>query len=76
MGAIMLSLSDAEYDAIATACRPLPPHNRDAFLRELAAALQGRELGPGIVFRTIATVQRRYFDPPDLSRSGYGSKYR
>jgi hypothetical protein len=73
----MLSLSDAEYDAIATACRPLPAHARNAFLKELAAALQShRELGPGLVFRTIAVVQRKHFDPPDLSRSGYGSKYR
>jgi hypothetical protein len=75
MGATMLSLSDAEYDAIATACRPLPAQNRDAFLRDLAAALQGHELGPGLLHRTIAVVQRRYFDPPDFS-SGYGSKYR
>jgi hypothetical protein len=76
MGPSMLSLSDAEYDAIQTACRPLPAQNRDAFLRDLATALEGhRELGPGIVFRTIAVVQRKYFDPPDFS-SGYGSKYR
>jgi hypothetical protein len=74
--AMSLSLSDDEYTAVMTACQPLPARSRDAFLRELAAALQGRELGPGIVFRTIAVVQRRYFDPPDLSRSGYGSKYR
>jgi hypothetical protein len=71
-----LSLSDAEFTAVMTACQPLPARNRDAFLRELAAALQGRELGPGLLFRTIAQVQRRHFDPPDLSRSGYGSKYR
>jgi hypothetical protein len=73
----MLSLSDEERDAILAACKPLPAYARDAFLREIATTLEGyRELGPGLVFRTIAQVQRKHFDPPDLSRSGYGSKYR
>jgi hypothetical protein len=74
--AMPLSLTDDEFTAVLTACQPLSAHSRDAFLRDLATALQGRELGPGLVFRTIAQLQGRYFDPPDLSRSGYGSKYR
>jgi hypothetical protein len=70
-----LSLSDDEFTAVMSACKPLPARHRDAFLRELATALQGRELGPGTVHRAIVATQRKFFDPPDLS-PGYGSKYR
>ena len=41
--------------------------DRGAFLHDVAAALQGQELGDGAVYRTIAQVQRRYYDPPILS---------
>ena len=65
-----LKLSDAELDAVFAACRPLQPAARDAFLQELADALQRYpEVGPGILHRTIATLQRKYFDPPDFSGS-------
>jgi hypothetical protein len=26
--------------------------------------LQGQDLGDGVVYRTIARVQKRYYDPP------------
>jgi len=34
------------------------------FLRDVAAALQGRELGDGLVARTCVEVQRRYLRLP------------
>jgi hypothetical protein len=75
--AMPLSLSDDEFRAVLNACQPLPAHAHDAFLRDVATALQGcGELGPGVVFRTIAAVQRRHFDPPDLSRGYSAGKYR
>jgi hypothetical protein len=62
-------LSDSELDAVMAAARPLPVERRDAFLQAVASALQGcREVGPGVVYRVAAQVQREFFDPPDLTR--------
>lgn len=49
---------------------PLAVGDRDAFLRDVAAALCGQELGDGAVYRTIAQVQRKYFDAP-IATAGY-----
>jgi hypothetical protein len=49
------------------AARPLDPDLRDPFLRAVAAALQGHAIvGPGLVARTCAELQRQFFDPPQL----------
>jgi hypothetical protein len=65
-----LALSDDELAQVMAACRSLPVRDRDAFLQGVAEALRScDEIGPGAVHRAIVTVQRRHFDPPDLSRS-------
>jgi hypothetical protein len=70
-------LSDSELDAVMTAARPLPVERRDAFLQQIASTLSNcGELGPGVVYRVIAQVQREHFDPPDTNESGGTSKYR
>jgi hypothetical protein len=63
-----LALSDAELDAIMTACLPIPVERRDAFVHAVAEALAngGETVGPGSVHRAIVATQRRLFDPPDL----------
>jgi hypothetical protein len=72
-----LRLSDSELDAVFAAARPLDPDLRDPFLRAVANALQGRTIiGPGVVARTCAELQRQFFHPFDLSRSNGTSKYR
>jgi hypothetical protein len=73
-----VALSDASLAAIFDAARPLPVHVRDSFLQEVAIMLHGcTEVGPGVVHRICAEVQRRHFDPPDLGRApGVASKYR
>ena len=63
-----LALTDSELDAVLAAARPLPVERRDAFLQAVAAELRGREVGPGLVHRVVAQVQREFFDTPDLSR--------
>jgi hypothetical protein len=70
-----LALSDSDLDAIMTACRPLQPRDRDQFLKDIAVELASLPmLGEGAVYRAIATVQKRHWDPPHL---GYASgKYR
>jgi hypothetical protein len=48
-----IRLSDSELDAVMSAARPIPVGQRDAFLQQVAAELQGRELGPGVVYRVL-----------------------
>jgi hypothetical protein len=39
----------------------------DAFLQEIAIMLHSCvEIGPGVLHRIVAEVQRRHFDPPDI----------
>ena len=60
-----IRLTDSQLDAVLAAARPLAVGDRDAFLQDVAAALQGRsEIGDGDVYRAIADVQRRHHDPP------------
>lgn len=66
----MLGLSDHELDAVMAAARPLRPKDRDPFLRDVAAELANqRERGPGVIYRVVRETQRKFFDPPNLSRS-------
>lgn len=72
-----IRLSDDELTAVMAAARPLPVARRDDFLQAVAAALDGRELGPGLVHRVCSKIQRRFFDPPDLGQApGRAGKYR
>jgi hypothetical protein len=71
----IIRLSDDELDAVMLAARPLRPHDRDAFLQEVANALAGcSEIGPGTVAKACRAAQRKFFDPPELSHDV--SKYR
>ena len=73
-----IRLSDAELDAVMAAARPIAVERRDAFLQDVATLLHGCvEIGPGVMHRICAEVQRRHFYAPDLSRAAGGSgKYR
>jgi hypothetical protein len=71
-----LALTDEQLHAVMRAAFPLQPRDRDAFLRDVATALQGiSELGPGLLHRVVCEVQRRYWDPPLQADNG-GSKWR
>jgi hypothetical protein len=72
-----ICLSDSELDCVMSAARPLPVERRDALLQQVAAELAGcGEIGPGVVHRVCAEVQRQFFEPPDLGRACDQSKYR
>jgi hypothetical protein len=62
-----LALTDDQLAAVMRAAQPLAVGDRDKFLQDVAAALRGQELGDGAVYRTIAQVQRKYYDPPIMS---------
>ena len=70
-GAGARSRSRRKHNAIALG----RPHDRDAFLQEVANALAGcSEIGPGTVAKACRTTQRKFFDPPALCHDV--SKYR
>jgi hypothetical protein len=62
-----LHLTDDQLTAVMRAAEPLAIGDRGAFLLDVAAALAGQELGDGTVYRAIAQVQKRYYDPPILA---------
>jgi hypothetical protein len=59
-------LSDDQLAQIFRCAEPLAPADRSAFLRYVAAGLDGRELGDGLVLPVCRKVQRRYWRAPDL----------
>jgi hypothetical protein len=70
----MISLSDSELAAVMDAARPIPPRDRDQFLRDVANELaRYPEVGPGVIGRVVAKTQRAHLAP----RTGHnvGSKY-
>ncbi len=65
-----LSLSDAEYAAVQAAAAPIHPLQRSAFLQALAKELELHPIvGPGLVHRLAADVQRRYVIAPERETS-------
>lgn len=64
----MISLSDDELNAILLAAGSIPVEHRDAFLRGVADQLAHcAVLGPGIIHRTVISLQRKYYEPVDTS---------
>ncbi|HKH27224.1 MAG TPA: hypothetical protein VKA61_02690 [Sphingomicrobium sp.] len=61
-----VALTDHELCILMAGARPLEPEARDAFLRDVAAALakDDPELGPGSIHRLVREMQPRYFDAP------------
>jgi hypothetical protein len=67
----MISLSDDELRSVMQAAAPIDPRDRGAFLRDVASELaKYSELGPGVVGRVVANLQRKYFDPPNFQNGG------
>jgi hypothetical protein len=59
-----LAFTDEQIAAIMNAAQPLARADRAAFLEAVVAALDGKPLGDGQVFRAIREVQGRYLDAP------------
>jgi hypothetical protein len=66
-----LSLSDDQMSAVFRACEPLLPPDRSAFLIALAQLLRSEpQLGDGVVFRAVRSLQREFFRPPTINAGG------
>jgi hypothetical protein len=71
-----IRLTDSEFSIVLDHARPLAPDLHDQFMRAVAHALQGREIGPGLVGRTCREMQRNFFHPPATHGPGTLPKYR
>ena len=71
-----IRLSEQELQTVLDAAHPLPRDLQGAFLSAVANALQGREIGPGLVARTCREVQRHFHFPPADRGPGTLPKYR
>jgi len=69
-----LALTDDQMTQVFRCAAPLGPADRSDFLRGVAEALAGRELGDGVVQRVCREVQRRYFTPP-INKGHHAGKY-
>ena len=71
-----LAFSTEEMDLLLALAAPIDQRQREQFLHELVAELEaaaaqtGVGTGPGGVHRVARTVQRRFFDPPQLASAG------
>ena len=69
-----LQLSDDEMSVLLSLAGPLDQQRRPQFLQEVAQELgakrQAGEIGEGLVHRLARSIQRKYFDPPELPNAG------
>jgi len=69
-----LPLTDDQLATIQRAAAPIVASDRVAFLAAVAQALQGREIGDGVVARVCAEQQRKWFTRP--AEEGYGARFK
>jgi hypothetical protein len=69
-----LQLSDDEMSVLMSLAGPIDQQRRPQFLQEVAQELEASgpagAVGIGSVHRVARTVQRRFFDPPQLPNAG------
>jgi hypothetical protein len=65
-----LALTSEEMSLLLSLSAPLDQQRRPQFLQEVAAELEAKrqagEVGEGLVHRLARTIQRKYWDPPNL----------
>ena len=67
-------LAHAQLDLVRTAAYQLPRSLRSAFLRKLAAQLDGREVGDGELHRLVLGLVREFMAPPPKQRPAEPSR--
>jgi hypothetical protein len=70
-----IDFSDEEKNMLLELAQPIDQRRRTQFLTDVAAEIEARkqasEVGIGLVHRVGRTVQRRFFEPPELGESKY-----
>jgi hypothetical protein len=66
-----LQLNDEEMNVLLSLAQPIEQRRRPQFLQEVAAELEAKrqvgEVGEGLVHRLARAIQRKYWDPPQIS---------
>ena len=66
-----LHLNDDEMSVLMSLAGPIDQQRRPQFLQEVAQELEAKrqagEVGEGLVHRLARTIQRKYWDPPQIS---------
>jgi hypothetical protein len=70
-----LALSDEQIDALTRIAAPLAPKDRTTFLADVVRAVDGQELGDGMLHRIAVECQRRYWSPPAVDGRHIGGKH-
>jgi hypothetical protein len=73
---VSLKLNDEQMDALVRIAAPLTPTDRRLFLEDVARALNGHEVGDGLLHRVAVECQRKYWSPNALDGKVHGGKYR
>jgi hypothetical protein len=69
-----ISVTEAQFLAIANAAAALCPQDRDRFYAAVAAELEGKPIGDGTIGCTIRAAQLKFQHPePDRQPSRWGS---
>jgi hypothetical protein len=63
------ALDDEQLAQVWAAAAPLPAECRAEFMQAVATALAGQEIGPGVVYRITAAIQRQFFEVPRRTAS-------
>ena len=75
-----LQLNDNEMSVLMSLAGPIDQQRRPQFLQEVAAELEAKrqagEVGEGLVHRLARTIQRKYWDPPQISPNATASMHR
>jgi hypothetical protein len=67
----VISLSDDELMAVMDAAAPLQPHQRSAFLADVAAERAKHEvIGVGVIGRVCSKIQRQHLNPSSFHNVG------
>ena len=65
-----LALTTEEMDLLLSLAAPIDQRQRTQFLTEVTTVIEEEaartSVGPGLVHRVARTVQRRFYDPPQL----------
>jgi hypothetical protein len=73
-----LALTTEEMDLLLSLAAPIDQQLRPQFLQEVAQELEAKrqagEIGEGSVHRVARTVQRRFFDPPQLPNASKAAR--
>jgi hypothetical protein len=73
-----IALNDDEMSVLMSLAGPIDQAKRPQFMQEVAEQLEAQRqaggIGEGSIHRLARTIQRRFFDPPQLGEGAQGPR--